>query len=479
MDVEERLKELFTNWSKQPALLVVPMTGTGSARRYYRITAKTRQAVGVYNEDKKENAAFIGFSNYFGQSGLPVPGILAENTEAGCYLTDDLGDLTLFGFLKKNDANRSHFPEEVMEMYRKIIGWLPKFQVKYAGGVDYRLCYPRDAFDRQSMFWDLNYFKYYFLKLAKVPFDEQRLEDDFESFTSFICEADQQFFMYRDFQSRNIMIHNGEPFFIDYQGGRRGPLQYDIASLLYDAKADLPEEARDQLLDHYLDVLSGYCVVDRDHFRKYYYGIVVIRILQALGAYGFRGYYENKPHFLQSIPYAMQNLRFLVDSGRFPSGLPMLEEVVRKMIANPLFSAHPMSSSNLLVTINSFSFKNGIPQDPGGNGGGFVFDCRALPNPGRYEQYQQINGTDQAVIDYLKKESAVDEFLNHAASLADQSVRTYMERGFTNLMISFGCTGGQHRSVYCAEYLARHIEEKFPVKVNLRHIEMEKKASGQ
>jgi aminoglycoside/choline kinase family phosphotransferase len=479
MTIEESLKELYKEWSGETALMIVPLSGAGSGRKYYRISGKTRKAVGVFNADPKENDAFIGFSEYFKTAGLPVPSILKVNKGAGCYLLDDLGDTTLFSFFEDYKVTGEGFTDKVVEMYRKVIRWLPQFQVKCAAGIDYSLCYPRPAFDRQSILWDMNYFKYYFLKLAKVPFDEQRLEDDFQAFASFILEADPNFFMYRDFQSRNIMIVNDNPVFIDYQGGRRGPLQYDIASLLYDAKADIPEPARGILLDNYLEVLSGYHKVDKPAFRKYYYGIVVIRILQALGAYGLRGYYENKPHFLKSIPFAMRNLRFLLDSGRFIPGLPMLEEVVAGMVNNSSFSVPETKTSNLVVSIFSFSYKDQIPGDKYSNGGGFVFDCRALPNPGRHEEYQHVTGKDRKVIDFLKKEPAIDEFLNHVTALTDQSIKIYMERGFSNLMVSFGCTGGQHRSVYCAEYLAQHIREKFPVTVNVRHTETERKEKRQ
>ena len=357
-----------------------------------------------------------------------------------------------------------------MQIYKKAIGWLPLFQVKAGKALDYTVCYPRAAFDRQSMMWDLNYFKYYFLKLAKIPFDEQALENDFISLCNFLLKADADFFLYRDFQSRNIMVLNGEPWFIDYQGGRKGALQYDVASLLTDGKANIPHPVRTELLHHYLDKLEEVFPVDREKFLMGFNGFTLIRILQALGAYGFRGYYEKKPHFLLSIPFALRNLHYLRANNMIGFGLNSLMSVVDKMIENPEYyikesieiNSHISNNNNelndvilpgffekiLKVTIHSFSYKRAIPTDENGNGGGFIFDCRALPNPGRFEEFRHLNGMDQPVIDFLKKEPTVSEFLGNACSLVDQSVKTYMGRNFDHLMVSFGCTGGQHRSVY-------------------------------
>jgi hypothetical protein len=387
------------------------------------------------------------------------------------------------------------FPQEIMEIYKKSIAWLPAFQIKASKVLDYSFCYPRAAFDRQSMMWDLNYFKYYFLKLAKIPFDEQALEDDFNSLCDLLLKADGGFFLYRDFQSRNIMVVNGEPWFIDYQGGRKGALQYDVASLLTDGKADIPMSVRTELLQHYLDKLEVVYPVDRDKFMQSFYGFTLIRILQALGAYGFRGYYENKTHFLLSIPFALRNLRYLRANDLIGFGLDTLMSVIDMMVGSPeLYIKQPMETNahknninneltndivadickkSLTVTIRSFSYKKAIPADPSGNGGGFVFDCRALPNPGRFDEFKQLNGKDQPVIDFLKMEPAVSEFLKNACSLVDQSVKTYIERGFEHLMVSFGCTGGQHRSVYCAEELAKYLKDKYPITIRLHHVEQE------
>jgi aminoglycoside/choline kinase family phosphotransferase len=435
--------------------------------------------IGVHNEDPRENKAFIAFTYHFLDQGLPVPQILASDPEHCIYLLSDLGDTTLFQFLTENRAEKPEdpgdsFPPKVLEIYKKAIEWLPQFQVKAGKTLDYSVCYPRAAFDRQSMLWDLNYFKYYFLKLAKIPFDEQALEDDFSALCDILLQADSSFFLFRDFQSRNIMVMNGEPWFIDYQGGRRGALQYDIASLLIDGKADIPENVRKGLLGYYLDVLSDIHPVDRKKFLYTYDAFVLIRILQALGAYGFRGYYEGKAHFLKSIPYALRNLGYLRANGLIGSGMPELMQVLDRMIASPLFPfEEPVRNMAvpLVVSIFSFSYKKSIPDDPNGNGGGFVFDCRALPNPGRREEFKALTGKDQAVIDFLKDDPSVKEFLRNAFSLVDQSISNYQFRGFKNLMVSFGCTGGQHRSVYCAEQLTKHLQANLTISTTLTHTE--------
>ena len=466
------LTKLFEEWSGEKVNRIIPLPGSGSYRRYYRITGGSKSIMGAYNSDIKENLAFLSFTRSFKMSGFPVPEIFIADTENQAYLLQDLGDLTLFGLISKNRESGKDFSNDTGDIYREVIRWLPRFQVEGSSMIDFTLCYPRQAFDRQSMMWDLNYFKYYFLKLAKVSFDEQKLEDDFLSLSEYLMKADTNYFMYRDFQSRNIMLFNDKPWFIDYQGGRKGPLQYDVASLLYDAKADIPQKIREDLLEHYLDELEKHLSPDRDQFKQFFYGFVLIRILQALGAYGFRGFYENKPHFLKSIPYAVQNLKMLLDRELIPEGLPMLTRVLQEITENPGFYWKEDIETRLTVSIFSFSFKKSPPADKSGNGGGFIFDCRALPNPGKIDEFKPLTGSDQPVKDFLRKEPSVDEFLIHVFALIDQSVKKYIERDFSDLMVSFGCTGGQHRSVFCAEELAKYLKEKFPVTVKLVHQEL-------
>ena len=340
-------------------------------------------------------------------------------------------------------------------------------------GINYDYCYPRAAFDKQSMMWDLNYFKYYFLKLAKIPFDEQALEDDFQNFSDYLLTAENDFFMFRDFQSRNIMLHDNQVSFIDYQGGRKGALQYDLASLLYDAKADMPQSVRNELLEFYLDELDKYQKVDRSEFKAYFTGYVLIRIMQAMGAYGFRGFYEKKEHFLKSIPFALDNLKIVLENNNIPIELPELFNVLDAISQSIFLRKIGMQDGALTIQVTSFSYRKGLPEDPSGNGGGYIFDCRAIYNPGRFEEYKQLTGKDPEVIDFLEKKSEIGVFMANVFGLVDQSVKTYLSRGFSHLSVNFGCTGGQHRSVYAAEKLAKHLNDKFPVKVILTHREQD------
>ncbi len=480
----EILKKLFEQHFRVPAIRVQPLQGElgGSGRKIIRLSGENQSAIGILYDVREENVAFLEFSRHFRQHGLPVPQVYGEELSQGAYLEEDLGDITLFDFLSANRVGEDISPEAV-EAYRKVLAVLPRFQIEAGRDLNYKVCYPRASFDRQSIAWDLNYFKYYFLKLAGIPFNEQALENDFSRLTKFLLSADRDYFLYRDFQSRNVMLHGGEPYFVDYQGGRKGALQYDVASLLYDAKADLPPELRQQLLDHYLESLSGFIKIDRESFLQYYYGYVYVRMMQAFGAYGFRGFYERKTHFLQSVPYALKNLRWLLHNVELPIALPTLMEAFRGMLASEKLQrlnsdVHepqglPLEADHLTVRVFSFSFHRGLPKDESGNGGGFVFDGRSLPNPGREERYKQLTGKDAAVIEYLDQHDTVHKFFSSAASMVNASVAEYQRRGFKNLMVSFGCTGGQHRSVYLAEKLAKHLCGRNGIEVVLRHLGLE------
>jgi aminoglycoside/choline kinase family phosphotransferase len=472
----EVLKRLFERHFHSPVERVQPLQGQlgGSGRKIIRLSNEKRSAVGILYGVPEENIAFLEFSRHFRRHGLPVPEIYAEDLSQGAYLEEDLGGVTLFEFLSDHRDGAAIAPEAVAA-YRKVVAVLPRFQVEAGRDLNYRVCYPRASFDRQSITWDLNYFKYYFLRLAGIPFNEQALEDDFSSLTDFLLNASRDYFLYRDFQSRNIMLRDSQPFFLDYQGGRKGALQYDIASLLYDAKADLPPDLRQQLLDHYLDSLAGFIDLDRAAFMQFYYAYVYVRIMQALGAYGFRGFYERKEHFLQSVPYALKNLRWLLHNVELPIALPALMQAFKNIVASEKLQGLTSTSQpeKLTVRIFSFSFHRGLPQDDTGNGGGFVFDGRSLPNPGREERFKALTGKDAPVIDYLNQQESVREFLANASSLVDASINTYQRRGFKHLMVSFGCTGGQHRSVYLAEQLAEHLRTGDGVEVVVRHREQE------
>jgi aminoglycoside/choline kinase family phosphotransferase len=469
------LNRLFEERFHTPVAHIQPLQGAlgGSGRRIIRLAGENVTAVGILYEVREENAAFLEFSRHFRKHGLPVPEIYAEDLDHGAYLEEDLGDTSLFEFLSKNRTGDTIAPD-VVEAYRRAIAILPRFQIEAARDLNYKVCYPRDSFDRQSIAWDLNYFKYYFLRLAGIPFSEQALEDDFDRLTTFLLSADRDYFLYRDFQSRNIMLRDGQPFFLDYQGGRKGALQYDVASLLYDAKADLPPELRQQLLDHYLDVLGRFTSVKRDAFLQHYYAYVYIRIMQALGAYGFRGFYERKAHFLQSVPYALKNLRWLQHNVSLPIALPTLLDAFHSMLASEKLQGLASQADQLTVRIVSFSFHRGLPKDDSGNGGGFVFDGRSLPNPGREDRFKVLTGKDAPVIEYLNQQESVHQFLASVMSLVDASIANYQQRGFKHLMVSFGCTGGQHRSVYLAEQLAKHLRNRSGVEVVVQHRELER-----
>jgi aminoglycoside/choline kinase family phosphotransferase len=472
------LKTLFEQHFHSPVERVQPVQGElgGSGRKIIRLTGAGKSAIGILYGVREENIAFLDFSRHFRKHGLPVPEIYGEALDQGAYLEEDLGDTTLYEVLSKNRQGESIKPQ-VVAAYRKVIATLPRFQIEAGRDLNYKVCYPRGSFDRQSISWDLNYFKYYFLRLAGIPFSEQALEDDFDALTQFLLSAQRDFFLYRDFQSRNIMLRDGQPYFVDYQGGRKGALQYDVASLLYDAKADLPPDLRQQLLDHYLDSLSGYTDLKREEFMRHYYAYVYIRIMQALGAYGFRGFYERKVHFLQSVPYALKNLRWLQHNVTLPVALPTLLEAFHSMLASEKLQSLATDADNLVVRIVSFSFHRGLPKDDSGNGGGFVFDGRSLPNPGREDRFKPLTGRDAPVIEYLQQQESVHQFLASVMSLVDASVSTYQHRGFKHLMVCFGCTGGQHRSVYLAEQVAKRLRGRPGVEIVLQHRELERMAT--
>ncbi len=474
MDV---LKKLFEQHFHAPAERVEALQGElgGSGRKIIRLANQSAAAIGILYGVREENAAFLEFSRHFRRHGLPVPEIYGEDLEHGAYLEEDLGDTTLFDFLSANRGEDKIAPE-VVEAYRKVIALLPRFQIEAGRDLNYKVCYPRGSFDRQSIAWDLNYFKYYFLRLAGIPFNEQALEDDFGRLTKFLLSAPRDYFLYRDFQSRNVMLRDGQPFFLDYQGGRKGALQYDVASLLYDAKADLPPSVREQLLHHYLETLAKFVDMPPAAFLQHYYAYVYVRIMQALGAYGFRGFYERKTHFLQSVPYALKNLRWLLHNVELPIALPTLIDAFKSMVRSEKLQRIASTTENLTVRIVSFSFHRGLPDDESGNGGGFVFDGRSLPNPGREERFKALTGKDAPVIEYLEQQESVHQFLAHVIPLVDASVKNYQERGFKHLMVSFGCTGGQHRSVYLAEQIARHLRGRNGVDVALQHRELERMA---
>ncbi len=471
------LPKLFEDWAGERSEQMDQLAQAGSDRRYFRLRGATKQAIGTYNADFKENKAFMRFTQHFWNKGLPVPEIYGENLLNGVYLQQDLGDVQLFNLLPPVGEP---WNDELINLYKKTIESLADLQIVGGQDLDYSVCYPRAAFDKQSMLWDLNYFKHYFLKLAKIPFDEQALEDDFQKFTNYLLLADCNYFLFRDFQSRNIMIKDDKPYFIDYQGGRKGALQYDVASLLYQAKGGVPDKSKIDIFEHYMNKVESLISIDRDFFTDMYYGYVLIRCLQTLGAYGFRGLYERREHFLTSIPFAINQIEQILGMIKLPVKLPELFRCLELIVQSEQFDGFDKkkySNSPLTVKISSFSYKKtGYPDDETDNGGGFVFDCRFIENPGRYDEYKKLTGRDKPVIEFLKAGGEMDGFLQNVFGIVDKAVENYLERSFESMMVNFGCTGGQHRSVYAADQLAKHLTDKYGVNIALTHIEQEKKS---
>lgn len=461
----ESLVSLYAQYTGNPPEKVEEIASSGSNRRYYRLWGQPT-VIGVVGPNHDENAAFVYLARHFGEAGLPVPTILAVADDGMAYLQTDLGNTNLFGAIEKGRQTKAFAPDE-KELLVKTISVLPDIQFKGAIGLDFSHCYPASQFDVRSIMWDLNYFKYCFLKAVGIEFDENRLEDDFQAMAEVLMRSQSSTFMYRDFQSRNVMLKDGEPWFIDFQGGRKGPFYYDVASFLWQAKAGFPQSLRDELIKVYIAALRKYKPVDESYFNEQLRHFVLFRTLQVLGAYGFRGYFEKKPHFMQSVPYAIDNLRDLLESD-FPE-YPYLTQVLRQLTDSNQFS--DSSKRNLTVRVMSFAYKKGIPDDATGNGGGYVFDCRAINNPGKYDRYKPFTGLDDKVIDFLEEDGEITAFLDHCYALVDSTVERYLERGFTSLMVAFGCTGGQHRSVYSAQHMAEHLSKKWGCKVILNHRE--------
>lgn len=462
----EKLQEIYQSYTGSKPETITELPASGSNRRYFRMTG-SKKIIGVYGTSKEENRAFVYMAKHFRKKGLPVPEIYAVSEDELYYIQEDLGDTLLFKAIEKG-RQTSVFSEEEKELLRKTIRLLPVVQFAGADGFDFSYCYPQPEFNERSIKWDLNYFKYCFLKATGLEFQEDLLEDDFQRMSDVLLKSSSNTFMYRDFQSRNVMVHYSQPYFIDFQGGRKGPYYYDVASFLWQAKANFPEALRKELLEEYLDVLNKYQPTDRDEFYAQLRHFVLFRTLQVLGAYGFRGYFEKKPHFIQSVPFALKNLRQLLKDD-FPE-YPYLCQVLRDLTNLSMFR-DKLQKRQLTVRVMSFAYKKGIPEDPSGNGGGYVFDCRAINNPGKYDRFKQFIGLDEPVIKFLEDDGEILTFLEHVYALVDASVKRYMERGFTNLSICFGCTGGQHRSVYAAQHLAEHLNNTFGVKVELIHRE--------
>src|SRR5688500_2620851 len=466
------IKSLFSSFSRQPISSVEKLPQSGSDRTYFRIfTEDENSYIATYNPHRKETRTFIAFSRHFKTTGSPVPAIYMCNIEETIYIQEDFGNISLLNKLEQygyTDCSYNLFKKSLKELaYMQIVG---------GKNLDYELCLTAKEFGKQAILSDLLYFKYYFLDTLKLPYDKQALIDDFEALSTYLTHTGTKHFMFRDFQSRNIMVKEEHVHFIDYQGGMKGALQYDVASVLWQAKAELPDDWKNGLLEDYMDFIDDLLEkpVERSSFVSQYNGYVLIRLLQVLGAYGFRGLFERKAHFLISIPLALRNLKWFVENKHIGIVLPEFDKILTEIVNDEIVSrfqpVHAGPDCPLVIRIHSFSYKKQHPVDETENGGGFVFDCRGVYNPGRLAEFRTKTGRDKVVKDFLEQQTKMPDFLNNVYNLVDISVEDYIKRGFGSLMVSFGCTGGQHRSVFAADELSRHLRNKFGVKTEVKHL---------
>lgn len=477
-EIIDEVAKLYKSWKGQEAARIDVLPQSGSDRRYLRLSDEEgKTVIGTQGLNTAENEAFIYFAGHFHAKGLPVPEVLALNYNKTAYLQEDFGDTSLLDMLEQKGLT-----EEVYSLFRQSLAELVRLQVLGDEGLNYKKCLTNEEFGKQAIMADLLYFKYYFLDALRRPYDKQKLIDDFEALSTYLTHTEYKYFMFRDFQSRNIMVsETGKVHFIDFQGGMKGAPQYDVASMIWQARANLPDEWKTRLLEDYMDAFEATIgnPIDRDIFRSQYHGYVLIRLLQVLGAYGFRGLFERKAQFLTSIPLALQNLKWFIDNHTTGIALPEFKKVLNICIEDEIIERFtPVQAGEdtpLVVKICSFSYRRGIPDDASGNGGGFVFDCRGIDNPGRHDQYKEIHGRDRPVMEYLERQTRMQDFLNSVFDIVDISVEEYIKRGFANLAVNFGCTGGQHRSVYAADALARHLRNKYKVRIELCHVMQEEK----
>jgi aminoglycoside/choline kinase family phosphotransferase len=464
------IKILFASYSQEPVLQVEKIPQSGSDRIYFRINTARGSFIATSGHNIKENETFIYFSRHFNKAGCPVPQIYCANNENTLYIQEDFGDTSLLNKLEEHG-----YTDYVYNLFKKSLQQLAWLQIEGGKGIDYNYSLTAKEFGKQAILSDLLYFKYYFLDTLKYAYDKQALLDDFEALSNYLTHTENKHFMFRDFQSRNVMVNNEKVHFIDYQGGMRGALQYDVASLLWQARAELPEEWKNNLLEYYIEEANKLLPTpaDKNIFVAQYNGYVLIRLLQVLGAYGFRGLFERKAHFLTSIPLALRNMKWFTENQRMGIAVPVFEKCLRFCVSDEVIHRfEPLRATEdtaLEVEINSFSYRTGIPPDETTNGGGFVFDCRGILNPGRFDEYKKLTGRDKAVKDFLEQRTKMPDYLNSIFDIIDISVTDYIQRGFHHLVVNFGCTGGQHRSVYAADALARHLKNKFHVKINLQH----------
>lgn len=473
-NILQQIAQLFESWQNQPYDKIEKIPQSGSDRIYFRVFHKNQTYIATYNSNVKENKTFVTFSNHFKSKQLPVPMVHCVSDDCKIYIQEDVGSECLLDVLEKEG-----FTSNVYDLFKKSLSQLAKLQILGNDGLDYSQCLTAKEFGKQAILSDLLYFKYYFLDTLQQPYDKQQLLDDFDAISTYLTFTEHKYFMFRDFQSRNIMHQNGALCFIDYQGGMKGALQYDVASLLWQAKAQLSHEWKDDLLNYYIDEIDKLLPkqADRNTFISQYNGYVLIRLLQVLGAYGFRGLFERKAHFLSSIPLALNNLKFFTENKKIGIVTPefdrLLQFVTSEAVIHKFTPPQATQETPLQIVIHSFSYKKEIPKDESGNGGGFVFDMRGILNPGRFDAYKTLSGKDKPVQDFLEQKTKMNQFLNSVWDVIDITIEDYIQRGFSSLQINFGCTGGQHRSVYAAEQTARHLRNKYKLQTTLKHCNQE------
>lgn len=473
----QHILDSLRKWQPNHEIVLESLRQAGSNRQYFRFKHDGESYILTYNPaNAPENNAFVEFTQHFAGKGLNVPSIIYTDDAMQFYVQSDLGDVSLFDHITKEG-----FSENVLNLFKKTCSSLAKLQIEGGDDLDYSNCIATRSFDKQAIYSDLLYFLYYFVRALDLPYDKNLLLNDFDMLSSYLMQEEHQYFMHRDCQSRNVMVRDGEAYFIDYQGGMQGALQYDIASLLWQARAQMPYAWRDELVGYYFEQANA-CLngkLNKKEFLNNYDGFVLIRMLQTLGAYGFRGLFERKPHFIASIPFALKNLKWFLENKNIPIRLPALQKVLEAIVADEIMARfEPVTASEtskLTVHINSFSYKKGIPEDQFGNGGGYVFDCRGILNPGRIDEYKTQTGRDKPIQEFLLHKTNMPTFLQHVFGMIDISVEDYLKRDFEGLTISFGCTGGQHRSVFAADRLAAHLHEKYKVRTVVNHIEQEAK----
>lgn len=470
--VKEEITALFKSFSKEAITNIEKLPQSGGDRVYYRVFTTGQNFIATYSTNLRETETFLYFTDTFKNAGAPVPEIYAVNADKTLYIQEDFGNASLLNVLEVEGLNDS-----TKDLYKKTLRSLAQLQINGDKDLDYTQCITGKEFGKQAILSDLLYFKYYFLDTLKIPYDKEKLGNDLDALSEYLNRADHKYFMFRDFQSRNVMVQK-DVFFIDYQGGMKGALQYDVASLLWQAKAGLTDEWKNELLEYYISCAEKELnqKIDRERFLSQYNGYVLIRLLQVLGAYGFRGLFERKAHFLTSIPLALRNLKWFLQNKKIGISVPEFERMLNLIVGDEvILKFEPVKAtqdSPLTVRIKSFSFlKTGYPKNVADNGGGFVFDCRGILNPGRIDEHKQETGRDKPVQNYLTEKTRMDEFLAGVFSVVDISVEDYIKRDFEHLEINFGCTGGQHRSVYAADATARHLRNKFSVKTEVIHLE--------